>query len=181
MTVREVRLMVNAEAAVVVTGPAFGRGISECALAGDRQPLETAVVFLVFNRPVLTRAVFARIAEIRPRRLLVVADGPRPDRQGEELLCEEVRRIATAVDWNCELQTNFSHTNLGCRRRVISGLDWAFEQVEEAIILEDDILPDLSFFSFCEEMLERFRGDDRVSMITGFNITEDQAKAPYSY
>ena len=71
--------------------------------------------------------------------------------------------------------------NLGCRRRVVSGLDWAFEQVDEAIILEDDILPDLSFFPFCEEMLERFRGDDRISMITGFNITADRAQAPYSY
>ena len=145
------------------------------------QQLETAVVFLVFNRPALTRAVFERIAQVRPKRLLVVADGPRMERPEEERLCEEVRRIATAVDWDCRVQTNFAPTNLGCRRRVISGLDWAFEQVDEAIILEDDILPDLTFFPFCEEMLERFRGDDRIAMITGFNITADQAQAPYSY
>ena len=62
------------------------------------QQLETAVVYLVFNKPALTRAVFERIAQVRPQRLLVVADGPRQSRAGEEELCEEVRRIATTVD-----------------------------------------------------------------------------------
>ena len=143
--------------------------------------LETAVVLIVFNRPAVTRAVFERIAATKPRRLLVIADGPRPDREGERERCEEVRGIATAIDWPCDLQTNFAEANLGCRQRVISGLDWVFEQVEEAIILEDDILPDPSFFHFCEAMLERYRGDPRVAMITGFNIAADRAKTPDSY
>lgn len=144
-------------------------------------PLRTPVVFLVFNRPALTREVFARIAAARPPKLLVVADGPRAGRAGEAALCEEVRQIATAVTWPCELLTEIAPENLGCRRRVVSGLDWAFAQVEEAIILEDDIVPDLSFFRFCEEMLERYRGDRRVSMITGFNHSADRARSPYSY
>lgn len=143
--------------------------------------LATPVVFLVFNRPELTREVFARIAEARPRQLLVVADGPRADRAGEAAVCEQVRAIATAVTWPCEVRTEFAATNLGCRRRVVSGLDWAFSLVEEAIILEDDVLPDPSFFRFCEEMLQRYRGDRRVSMITGFNHSADRARTEYSY
>ena len=143
--------------------------------------LETPVVLIVFNRPALTRRVFERIAEARPRRLLVIADGPRADRKGEWELCQETRKIACAVTWKCELQTNFAAVNMGCRGRMVSGLNWAFEQVEEAIILEDDILPDPSFFPFCEEMLQRYRMDTRVSMVTGFNVGADAMRTPESY
>ena len=150
-------------------------------MEADQQQFGTAVVLIVFNRPSLTRAVFNRIAEVKPKHLLVIADGPRPDREGEAALCAEVREIATAVHWDCKVETNFAEANLGCRERIISGLNWAFDQVEEAIVLEDDILPDPSFFPFCEAMLDRYRGDVRVSMITGFNIAADVAKTPYSY
>ena len=143
--------------------------------------LETPVALIVFNRPRLTRALFERVAAARPRKLLLIADGPRASRAGEAQLCAEVREIVSRVDWPCEVQRNFAEENLGCRQRVISGLDWLFEQVEEAIILEDDILPDPSFFPFCEEMLERYRYDDRVSMITGFHIGADEAKLAESY
>ena len=129
------------------------------------------VVFCVFNRPTPTRTVFAAIARARPARLLIVADGPRKDRPGEEDLCRQVREIAQQVDWPCDVLTNFSATNLGCRERIISGLNWAFSLVEEAIILEDDCLPDPSFFPFCQEMLERYRGDSRIAMISGDNFT----------
>lgn len=141
----------------------------------------TPIVFIVFNRPEHTRRVFQRIAQVRPTQLLVVADAARTARPGEDLLCREVREIATRVDWPCKLQTNFATENFGCRQRVITGLNWAFEQVEDAIILEDDILPDPSFFPFCEAMLDRFRNDSRVSMITGFNIVQDHLRTEYSY
>jgi hypothetical protein len=123
-----------------------------------------AVVFCVFNRPSPTRAVFAAIAHARPAQLLIVADGPRKNRPGEAELCRQVREIVQRVDWPCEVLTNFSDANLGCRERIISGLDWAFSQVEEAIVLEDDCLPDPSFFPFCRELLERYRGDSRFGM-----------------
>ena len=145
------------------------------------EALETPVALIVFNRPRLTRAVFERIAEARPQRLFLIADGPRPTRAGEAQLCAEVREIVSAVDWPCEVHTNFAEGNLGCRQRIVSGLDWLFEQVDEAIILEDDILPDPSFFRYCQEMLERYRDDDRVSMITGFNIGAEEATVPESY
>ncbi len=153
----------------------------EAAVDGVPGGFETPVVLIVFNRPELTRRVFQRIAEVRPRTLLVVADGPREDRPGERERCEEVRRIATSVSWDCEIKTNFAAENLGCRRRVISGLHWAFQEVEEAIVLEDDILPDPSFFTFCQAMLCRYRHEDRVAMVSGFNIGADHARSPESY
>jgi hypothetical protein len=145
------------------------------------KPCQTPVALVVFNRPQQTRAVFDRIAQARPTQLLIIADGPRSERQGEAELCEQVRAIATAVTWPCEVRTNFAPENLGCRRRLVSGLNWLFEQVEEAIILEDDVIVDQSFFPFCEEMLARFRTDDRVSMISAFNIADDLTQDGPSY
>lgn len=144
-------------------------------------PLDTPVAFLVFNRPDVTRRVFRTIAAARPRTLLVVADGPRPDRPGEAERCAEVRRIATAVDWECDVRTNFADTNLGCGRRISSGLNWVFSEVEEAIILEDDCLPSPSFFSFCQAVLRRYRNDERVMHVSGANFQFGRNRSQYSY
>ena len=100
--------------------------------------LATPVAFLVFNRPDTTEQVFAAIRQAQPETLLLVADGPRPDRPGETELCAKVRSIVAKVDWPCEVLTNYSNVNMGCKRRIFSGLDWVFSQVDEAIILEDD-------------------------------------------
>ncbi len=143
--------------------------------------LETPVALMVFNRPEATRRVFAAVAAARPNHLLVVADGPRPDRKGERQLCDEVRKIVSAVDWPCKVETSFSEENLGCRRRIISGLDWVFSLVEEAIILEDDCLPDPTFFPYCTELLERYRDCDQVGIIGGFNPLPQSFPLPYSY
>ncbi len=132
--------------------------------------LTTPVALLVFNRPTETERVFAAIREARPSRLLVVADGPRAGRPDDVASCAEVRRIVEQVDWPCEVQHNYSDVNLGCRQRVATGLDWVFEQVEEAIVLEDDCLPDKSFFRFCKELLDYYRDDHRIGMISGDNF-----------
>jgi len=132
--------------------------------------LKTPVAFFVFRRPDTTQQVFDRIAQARPRKLLLVADGPRQDRPGEADACRQVREIVARVDWPCEVSRNFSERNLGCGERMISGLNWVFSQVEEAIILEDDCLPDFSFFRFCEELLEKYRDDDRIAYISGDNL-----------
>ena len=132
--------------------------------------LSTPVAFIIFNRPDTTERVFAEIARAKPPKLLVVADGPRSERQGEADNCTQARSIINRVDWDCEVLTNFSETNLGCKVRVSTGIDWVFQQVEEAIILEDDCLPDQSFFRFCEEMLEHYRDDQRIGMISGDNF-----------
>lgn len=143
--------------------------------------MRTPVAFIIFNRPDVTARVFAEIARARPPKLLVVADGPRADRPGEAELCRATRAVVERIDWDCEVLTNFSDANLGCRRRVAGGLTWVFEQVEEAIILEDDCLPDPTFFPFCEELLERYRTDERVAMICGSNFLHGRKPTPHSY
>lgn len=128
---------------------------------------KTPILFLVFNRPDTTRTVFNRIREVRPERLYVAADAPRKDRANEAALCEETRKIIAEVDWQCEVRTLFREENMGCKRAVSSAITWFFEQEEQGIILEDDCLPDLSFFPFCEELLERYKYDSRVGHIGG--------------
>jgi hypothetical protein len=131
--------------------------------------LHTPVAFVIFNRPDTTLRVFETIRAARPATLLVVADGPRPDRPGEADRCAAARAVIDGVDWDCEVLTNFADTNLGCKRRISSGLDWVFSLVEEAIILEDDCVPHPDFFAFCTALLERYRDDERVMMISGTN------------
>jgi hypothetical protein len=143
--------------------------------------LTTPVAFIVFNRPDTTERVFAEIAKTKPPKLLVVGDGPRASRQGEAEKVAATRAIIQRVDWDCEVLTNFAETNLGCKKRVSSGIDWVFEQVEEAIILEDDCLPDPTFFRFCQEMLERYRNDQRIGMISGDNFQFGQKRGSASY
>lgn len=132
--------------------------------------MNSAVLFLVFNRPDTTAQVFEAVRAARPPRLYVAADGPRANRQGEAARCAEVRRIATAVDWPCEVKTLFREQNLGCKMGVSGGITWFFENEEEGVILEDDVLPVPSFFPYCDELLDRYRNDDRVGMISGCNL-----------
>ncbi len=139
------------------------------------------VGFFVFNRPALTAQVFERVRAAKPRRLLVVADGPRPERSDDARLCEATRKIVTSPDWPCELITNFANENLGCRRRLSSGLDWVFDQCAEAIVLEDDCLPGSSFFTFCTDMLHRYREDHRVMHVSGDNFQDGNQRGSGSY
>ena len=119
--------------------------------------LDTPVVLIIFKRPDLTRRVIEAIARVKPRKLFVVADGPREDRPGEHEACEQARAVVETVGWDCEIVRNYSDVNLGCGRRPATGITWAFEHVEQAIVLEDDCIPVPSFFRYCEELLARFR------------------------
>ena len=143
--------------------------------------LTTPVALLIFNRPETTEKVFAEIAKIKPTRLLVVADGPRQGRIGEYEQCQKTRDIINRVDWSCEVSTNFADVNMGCKARVASGINWIFEQVNEAIILEDDCLPEQSFFRFCQEMLERYKDDPRVGMVSGGNLQAGRRRGKGDY
>ena len=145
------------------------------------QRFETPIALFVFRRPDTTRRVFDAIAKAQPAQLLLIADGPRPDMAGEAEACQLVREIVSHVDWPCDISTNFADHNLGCQERMISGLNWVFSLVEEAILLEDDCLPDPSFFPFCRELLERYRGDSRVAYISGCNLAERYLNARSSY
>lgn len=147
--------------------------------ATSTKPCDTPVAFFIYRRPQETALVFERIARARPRKLLVVADGPKTS--DEVQACEAARAVIRRIDWDCDLETNFANENLGCRARVASGLDWVFDQVDEAIIVEDDCLPDDSFFGFCAQLLVRYRHDERVAMISGSNFAPDAFPTQYSY
>lgn len=142
---------------------------------------DTPIALLIFNRPDVTRRVFDAIRQVRPRQLFVVGDGAREDRPGERMQVNATRSLVDNVDWPCDVQTCFSDTNLGCKRRVSSGLAWLFGQVEDAIILEDDCLPDPSFFPYCQVLLDRYRDDPRIGAISGDNFQDGIRRTPHSY
>ena len=143
--------------------------------------IQTPVAFIIFKRPQETQKVFAEIRKVKPPKLLVVADGPRADRPGEDQECAQVRAIIDRVDWDCEVLKNYADVNLGCRRRVSSGINWVFDTVEEAIIIEDDCLPHPTFFRFAEELLDRYRDDRRIMSISGQNVQFGRKRTDYSY
>jgi hypothetical protein len=143
--------------------------------------LRSALLFLVFNRPDTTACVFNEIRKARPERLYVAADGPRASRPGEGERCGATRRIATAVDWPCQVKTLFREQNLGCKRAVSSAIDWFFAHEEEGIILEDDCVPDPTFFRYCDELLEYYRNDSQVALVSGDNFQFGTTRAEASY
>lgn len=148
----------------------------------SRLNLKTPVLLIAFNRPNHTKRVFEKIRLSKPSRLYVAIDGAREGRDGEVDAVDEVKQIIlNGIDWKCEVITLFSEVNLGCKYAVSNAIDWFFEREVEGIILEDDCLPSQSFFWFCEELLLKYRNDERVSMIGGFNYLEMQANNGDSY
>lgn len=141
----------------------------------------STILFLVFNRPEVTKRVFGAIRQAKPSRLYVAADGPRHDVEGETEKVSLVREIATNVDWDCEVKTRFRERNLGCKIAISNAISWFFEQEEEGIILEDDCLPDQSFFQYCQELLERYRNDTRIMAISGGNYQQGRLVSNESY
>jgi hypothetical protein len=139
------------------------------------------VLFLIFNRPDLTRRVFERIREAQPRQLFIAADGPRPNVLSDSDLCGRTRQVVELVDWDCNVQTLFRETNLGCKQGVSSAINWYFEHVESGIILEDDCIPHPTFFRFCDELLDRYRDDERIMLISGDNFQQGRQQTLYSY
>ena len=144
--------------------------------------LNTPVLFLIFARPETTKLVFETIRKARPTKLYIAADGPREGKPGEAERCELSRKIATNVDWDCELHTLFRDKNLGCGKGPSTAITWFFEHETEGIILEDDCLPSPSFFGYCAELLERYRSDTRIMHIAGTNLENAHLRDKrYSY
>lgn len=143
--------------------------------------VQNPVVMVIFKRPETTERVLAQVAKVKPSKLLVVADGPRPENPGEDERCTAARAIIDRVDWDCEVLKNYSDQNLGCRMRVSTGMDWVFDTVDRAIILEDDIVPHPTFFRFCDELLEKYADDQRIGSIGGSNLLRGRRRTPYSY
>ncbi len=133
--------------------------------------LTTPVALIVFNRPACTARVLESLAKQKPKTLFVIGDGPRSWRPGDREAVSEVRKLFTHLSWQCDVHLNLAEENLGCRKRVTSGLDWVFTHVEDAVILEDDIVPAEGFLPFCEELLDRYRDDTRIGSISGTDFT----------
>jgi hypothetical protein len=142
---------------------------------------ETPILFLIFNRVDTTQQVFDIIREQKPKYLYVAADGPRKNKPEEVEKCQQTRDIIKLIDWDCELKTLFRDENLGCGKAISSAITWFFEQVEQGIILEDDCLPHPDFFSYCQELLEKYKNDDRIMFIGGNNFQNEIERGNASY
>lgn len=136
-------------------------------------PLNTAVLFLVFNRLDTTKQVFEAIRQAKPPRLYIAADGARETKEGEAEKVQAVRDyVMENIDWDCEVKTLFREKNLGCKYAVSGAITWFFENEEQGIILEDDCLPSQSFFWYCESLLNHYGEDKRIFSISG-NLREN--------
>ena len=135
---------------------------------------DVPILVLAFNRPERLRVLIARLREIRPTSLFLSVDGPRENNETDGRLVAEVHQLVADIDWPCHVHTNFRSENLGCGKAVSSGIDWFFRNVDSGIILEDDVLPNLDFFSFCQELLARYADDERVFAISGCNFAPEE-------
>ena len=147
----------------------------------EHDPLHTPVALLIFNRPKETRRVLAEIVKAKPRKLFVIADGPRPTHPEDVAACAAARAVIDHVRWECDVVKQYSDVNLGCGRRPAAGISWVFEQVDRAIILEDDCVPHPTFFRFCDELIEKYRDDTRIMQISGNNFQFDRLRSQSSY
>ena len=147
----------------------------------EEYQVKSAVAMVVFNRYDTTIKVFEQIRKVKPKKLFVIADGPRKNVPQDVEKCKKVREIFDKIDWDCEVYKDYSDENLGCSKRPYTGFSWLFENVEEAIILEDDCLPNISFFKYCDELLEKYRYDERIMLISGTNQLKKWKKGNYSY
>lgn len=139
------------------------------------------VALIIFNRPELTSHVFEAIRQVQPSTLIVIADGARINKKGEDETCAAARAITENVDWPCRVVRHYADKNLGCRNRVSSGLNLVFDEFDRAIILEDDCVPEPSFFRFCDELLERYQNEERVMAISGDNFQFGTYQPEHSY
>ena len=141
----------------------------------------TPILFMTFNRLDTVKKVFTEIRKAKPQNLFLASDGPRTAKPGEVEKVLEVRRyLDSQIDWDCSVQRLYREENLGCKNAVSGAISWFFGQVEAGIILEDDCIPDPSFFPYCEELLERYKADPKVMMISG-NQFLTALKQPESY
>lgn len=143
--------------------------------------MKAAVLLLIFNRPQLLERVVSALREFAPDKLYIASDGPRADCPDDYAKVAKSRSIVSSIDWPCEVRTLYRDRNLGCRVAVSGAIDWFFEQEDAGVILEDDCIPDPSFFSFCEELLLRYKDDQRVMSIGGQDFFDGAYSSRASY
>jgi hypothetical protein len=143
--------------------------------------IEAPVLLIIFNRPETTLQVFNAIREAKPKKLYISADGPRPGNISDINTCIKAREIVKQIDWECEVHYRFLDQNIGCGTGPSSAISWIFENEERAIILEDDCVPAQAFFWYCYDLLERYKDDTRVMVISGSNWNEERKRNNDSY
>lgn len=135
------------------------------------EDLNTPILLIIFNRPEMTLKTLSAISKVRPKVLLLAADGPRNEE--EKSLCDATKALVLDnIHWPCEVISNFSDKNLGCGLRVHTAIDWAFSLYEQLIIMEDDCIAHPSFFNYCEVLLDYYRDNDKVMHIGGNNFQD---------
>ena len=139
------------------------------------------ILLIGFNRPEFIAAQIEAIRPAKPVRLYLAANAPRPDKPNEAKACQKVRECVNLVDWECEIKTLFRDKHLSCKYSISSAITWFFENEESGIVLEDDCRPTLDFLRFASEMLERYKDDERIGAINGFNYFNLQTNASTSY
>lgn len=137
--------------------------------------LDTPILLIIYNRLETTKQVFERIRKVKPRKFYIAADGPKDNAeeiQKQKIL--DVRKwVLDNVDWECDVHTCFAEKNMGCKERPHTAITWALSNEDRMIILEDDIVPDISFFIYCEEMLEKYKDDTRIMTVSGYKAVYD--------
>ncbi len=135
---------------------------------------DVPILLTVYRRVDTTEKTLNAIRQVRPKQLFVIADGAR--NAEEKIKCDAARAVVDQVDWDCEVKKNFSEVNMNCGPRIASGLEWVFGQVDRAIILEDDCLPEESFFYYCQELLEKYKDNPKIMQIAGLNTQQGNKK-----
>lgn len=141
----------------------------------------TPILFIIFNRKDTAQRVFNKIKEIKPKKLYVAADGPRRNRKDDIENCKKTRDIINQVDWDCDLKTLFREENLGCGKGVSGAISWLFENEDRGIILEDDCLANDDFFVYCDDLLNRYKDNDTIKIISGDNFQNGNKRGESSY
>lgn len=146
-----------------------------------KEQFNKPILLLAFKRPETTRLVFNEIKKIKPKQFFIGVDGPRENNNDDLEKCKKVKEIFKEIDWDCEVKTLFREKNLGSMMAESSAINWFFDHVEEGIILEDDCLPNQSFFKFCKEMLDKYKNDTRIMHISGNNFLFNKKIIEHSY
>lgn len=131
--------------------------------------IDLSVLLIFFTRPDTLEKVFEKVKEARPSKLFLACDGPRDGNERDVLATEQCKKIVENIDWECEVYKRYSDVNLGCGKGPATAISWAFEHVDKLLILEDDCVADSSLFPFMAEMLDKYKGDERIGAISGFN------------
>jgi len=139
------------------------------------------ILLIVFNRPETTQLVFESIRKVKPEKLYIAADAPRSENIEDSKNSNRVKEIVSGVDWDCEVHYRFADVNQGCGPGPCNAISWAFENEDRLIILEDDCVPATPFFNYCSELLERYKNDTRIWLISGDQYNEEAVSTPHSY